>query len=121
MIALTLLVPQFLIGLVSWIQLLLSMNRYRGAMRFTRTELWALLLFLHGGFVRWIAALAVLTSSLGFQIFVALVGVTLGWASFVVVFNEGFTLPSRQQTWALGMSLVIAGLWEVNGRLLINL
>ena len=50
------LLPQLGISVFLWIQLILPMNRYRGLCRFTRHDMWALLLFLHGGFVRWIAA-----------------------------------------------------------------
>ena len=116
-----LLIPQFLISLVSWLQLILSINRFRGFYQFSRNDVWGLLVFLHAAFVRWIAALAVVGSSVRFQIFAAYVSAVLGWISFVVVFNEGFLLPSRQQAIALAMSLVITTLWEVNNRILTNL
>lgn len=116
-----LLIPQFLISLVSWLQLILSINRFRGFYQFSRNDIWSLLVFLHAAFVRWIAALAVVGSSVRFQIFAAYVSAVLGWISFVVVFNEGFLLPSRQQVIALAMSLVITTLWEVNNRILTNL
>lgn len=121
MIAYYILIPQFSIGIVSWIQLILSMNRFRGVCQFTRTDVWALVVFLHSGFVRWIAALAIRGSSLAFQVFVAFVGTVLSWISFVIVFNEGFLIPSRQQWWALGMSVVVTSLWEVNNRLVIEM
>lgn len=113
-----LLIPQFLISVVSWLQLILSINRFHGLDRFSRTDVWGLLVFLHAGFVRWIATLAIVAASMHFQIFMAFVAATLGWISFVVVFNEGFALPSRQQCLALVMSLVITVLWEVNNRML---
>ena len=116
-----LLIPQFLISLVSWLQLILSINRFRGFYQFSRNDIWSLLVFLHAAFVRWIAALAVVGSSVRFQIFAAYVSAVLGWTSFVVIFNEGFLLPSRQQVIALAMSLVITTLWEVNNRILTTL
>lgn len=116
-----LLLPQFLISIVSWLQLILSINRFRGFNRFSRTDAWGLLVFLHAAFVRWIAALAVVGSSVRFQIFAAFVSAVLGWISFVIVFNEGFVLPSRQQVIALLMSIVITTLWELNNRILTNL
>lgn len=115
------LLPQMLISMVSWIQLILSMNRYRGMLRFSRADVWALLLFLHGGLVRWVAALSLTNGTLRFQILSALVGALLSWISFVVVFNAGFILPSHQQLWALVMSLVITTLWEVSNRLALQL
>jgi hypothetical protein len=116
--AFMLLIPQFMISFVSWIQLILSMNRFRGIQKFSRTDAWALVVFLHAAFVRWIAALAVVGSSMQYQIFAALVSATLGWISFVVVFNEGFLIPSQQQIIALVMSIIITLLWEVNNRIL---
>ena len=121
MIAYWILLPQFLISVLSWIQLILSMNRFRGVCMFTRTDVWALVVFLHSGFVRWIAALAVRGSTLRVQIFAAFVGTVLSWISFVIVFNEGFLLPSRQQWWALMMSVFVTSLWEVNSRLVIEM
>lgn len=119
--ALWILLPQFFISFVSWIQLVCSMNRFRGLNKFTNTDLWALLLFVHSGFVRWIAALAVRTSSLAFQIVAALIASTLGWISFVVVFNECFRFPSPQQRYSLILSIVVTGLWEVSNRLVFEM
>lgn len=114
------LLPQMLISVVSWIQLILSINRFRGMFRFSRVDIWALLLFLHGGLVRWVAAQSLTNGTLRFQILSALVGALLSWISFVVVFNAGFILPSYQQFWALVMSLLITSLWEVSNRLAIQ-
>lgn len=114
------LVPQMLISLASWAQLVLSMNRFR-VDNFPRSDLWALVILLHSGFVRWVAALAVQTSTLAFQMLVAFVAAALGWTSFVIIFNEGFLLPTRQQTAALGMSLLVTTMWEVNNRVVVNL
>ena len=114
------LLPQMVISLASWAQLVLSMNRFR-TRELPLSDVWALLLFLHGGFVRWIAALAVQTSSLGFQMTVAYVAAALGWTSFVIIFNEGFLLPTRQQMAALGMSLLVTTMWEVNNRVVVGL
>lgn len=114
------LLPHMGISVVSWIQLLLSMNRYRGVRHFSRADLWALLLFLHGGLVRWVSAMSMATENPRFQILSAAVGTTLGWVSFVVIFNAGFVFPSRQQWLAFVMSLIITTLWEVSNRLVIE-
>ena len=115
------LLPQLGISILSWIQLILSMNRYRGMFRFTRHDMWALLLFLQSGFVRWIAALALRTSSISFQISAAFIGTAMSWTSFIVVYNDDFVLPSRQQAGALAISAVITILWEVGNRLVFEL
>ena len=113
--------PQFAISLVSWLQLLLSMNRYRGLRRLSRADIWALLLLLHAALLRWVAAVAVRRGSMALQLTAAGVGACLAWIAFVVVFNESFLLPSRQQMGALLMSLVVTSLWEINGRLVVTL
>ena len=113
------LAPQVGISLVSWLQLVFSMNRYRGVARFERIDLWALLLFLQGAFVRWMAALALVASSLPLQMAAALVASAISWAGFVLIFNGDLHLPSRQQWIALAMSLLVTLLWEVHNRLLV--
>ena len=115
------LLPQVGIGTVTWVQLMLSMNRFRGCSHFRATDLWSFLLMLHGGFLRWIAALAIRSSPLAFQVVTAFVAATLSWSAFVVLFNESFRLPSRQQWIALVMSLLVTVLWEVNNRMVVDL
>ena len=112
--------PQFAISLVSWFQLLLSMNRYQGLRGLTRADVWAFALLLHAALLRWVAAIVVRSGAFELQIAAASVSACLAWISFVIVFNEGFLLPSRQQMGALLMSLVVTGLWEVNNRLVVT-
>ena len=57
------LLPQMAISAISWIQLLLSMNKFRGVTA-KRVDAWALLLRGDGGLVRWVAAAAMRTSTL---------------------------------------------------------
>jgi hypothetical protein len=114
------LLPQLGISILAWVQLVLSMNRYRGIHKLTRTDVWAFMLFLHSAFVRWIAALSI-RSHIVYQLSSSLIAATLSWTSFVVVYNEDFVLPTRQQAWALLMSLAITGLWELNNRIVFNL
>lgn len=116
-----LLAPQFAISLLSWVQLTLSLNRYEGVRALTVQDMWALLVFAEAGLVRWVAVLSMRSASFAFQIVVGIVGATLGWTSFVIVFNRGFVLPTRQQVVALGMSVVITVLWEVNNRLYLEM
>lgn len=116
-----LLAPQFAISLLSWVQLTLSLNRYEGVRALTVQDMWALLVFAEAGLVRWVAVLSMRSATFAFQIVVGIVGATLGWTSFVIVFNRGFVLPTRQQVVALGMSVVITVLWEVNNRLYLEM
>ena len=108
------------IGAVSWLQLVFVMNKFNGVCRFSRNDLWGMLLCLQGGIVRWIASLSLLTSSVSFQLATALVASGISWASLFVVFNDGFGLPTRQQVVSLGMALLVTALWEVNNRLVVE-
>ena len=112
---------QLVIGFLSWAQLIFSMNRYAGLRRRRRNDAWAFLLSLEGGVVRWVGSLAVRGESFGFQVGATLVGATLAWASFVVVFNDDFVLPARQQVGALAVSLGVTALWEVNNRIVFEM
>lgn len=111
-----LLIPQFCISLTTWAQIVLSINRFNGCLGFQRTDLWGLLLLMQAAFLRWIATLAIATTSFAFQFTASVTASTLGWASFVIIFNEDFVLPTRQQTWSLLMSLFVTILWEMNNR-----
>lgn len=113
--------PHVTISVVSWLQLLFSMNRYRGMLHFSSVDLWSLLLFLHSGVVRWVSALAAKTSSFSFQIWSASVATVITWTAFVIVFNGGFVIPTRQQWMSMVFSLVVAGMWEVSYRLVLEL
>ena len=113
--------PQMGISVLSWSQLILSMNRYRGIISFRVIDLWSLLLFLLASIVRWTAALAIRTSSLEFQVLLAFLATSLGWTGFIIVFNKDFVLPTVQQCWALFMSLLVTVFWEVNNRLVVDL
>lgn len=116
-----LLLPQLAISVVSWAQIILSINKFKGACSFRETDVWGLLILIHGAFMRWIATLATRTSPIWFQMTAALVAAAIGWTSFVVIFNEDFLLPTRQQTLSLVMSLVVTVLWETNNRMLYDL
>lgn len=111
------LLPQLGISLVNWAQLVLSMNQYRGLCRFSRVHVWSLLLSLFAGVVRWVSQLAIRTETLGFQLVAAFVGSGITWTCFVLVFNQDFEPPTRQQATALLLSLVVTSLWEVSNRL----
>lgn len=121
MSASVILVPQLFISIVSWLQLIFSINRYRGPLHFSRLDLWGLIIFLHAAFVRWITALSTHNGPFLFQTLMATIGATLSWISFVVVFNQSFHIPTRQQWTALALSILITFLWEFHNRLMIDL
>ena len=114
------LLPHVGISLLSWLQIILSMNRLRDG-GFTRLHAWSLLLLLQGGLVRWVASIALRTASLAFQLATAFVGTCLSWVAFVFIFNEDALLPTRQQWAALAMSMALTALWEVNNRIVFDL
>lgn len=113
--------PHLGISVLSWLQLVFSMNRFYGIKKFKVIDAWAFMLFLHGAFVRWIAALAIRTHNPFYQLTASMIGAALSWTSFVVVYNGDFVLPTRQQTFALLITLLITMLWELNNRIIFNL
>jgi len=115
------LIPQVAISLLSWVQIVLSINRFDGVLEIGRINLWGLLLFLYTAFLRWIATLALRTELFHFQWLAALLAATIAWVGFVVIFNGDFFIPTRQQALSLLASLAITMLWEVNNRMLIQL
>lgn len=116
-----LLIPQVCISAVSWGQYIFSVNRYRGAMNLTTSDLVSFIVLMNSALVRWVATLAVRSDNVTFQMLSAFIGSTLGWAAFVLVYNEDFLIPTRQQMMALLLSLTITMLWEINGRLVYEL
>ena len=112
-----LLLPQIAIVFISWIQLILSLNRFKGFLKFTSPELSAFYLFIISGACKWVAALSIRTNSFGFQLSSSLVGTALYGAAFVVLYNNEFGLPTRQQSVGLALSLVTSALWEIQHRM----
>jgi hypothetical protein len=114
-------VPQVFISIISWAQLILSLNRFTSVRNFTRIDIFGLFLFLLGGGLRWISALAVRTHSLPFQICCAALGTLIKTTAFIIIYNCEMTLPTKQQVIALLLSAVITSLWEVQTRLVFSL
>ena len=112
-----LLLPQVAIVFISWIQLIFSLNRFRGFLNFTSAELSAFYLFIISGACKWVAALAIRTNSFGFQLSSSLIGTALYGSAFVILYNNKFGLPSKQQFIGLVLSLVTSTLWEIQHRL----
>jgi hypothetical protein len=112
-----LLLPQISIVFISWIQLIFSLNRFRGFLKFTSPELSAFYLFIISGASKWVAALSIRTSSFAFQLSSSLVGTALYGAAFVILYNNEFSLPTRQQNIGLLLSLVTSSLWEIQHRM----
>lgn len=109
------------ISLGGWLQLVFSMNRFRGPCNFFFIDVWALVVYLQAGAVRWVASLAVREPSVAFQLTVACLGTVLSWVAFVLIFNEKFSYPTAQQFAALFMSLILTLLWEASSRLVVLL
>ena len=113
--------PQLLISVTAWLQLILSLNRFTSIYNFTRIDLFGLVLFLLGGVVRWVAALAVRTHSFAFQLFCAGLGNLIRSTAFVIVYNCALILPTRQQIVALILSVIITLLWEIQTRMIFDI
>lgn len=108
------------IGVGTWSQVVLSLNRYTGFGRMPTLYAWALLVNLNAAVQRWLASIAVVHASLAMQMSAALLAATLAWTAFCLVFNAGFYVPTRQQLFSLLISLCITSLWELSNRLLLE-
>lgn len=112
-----LLLPQIAIVFISWIQLIFSLNRFNGLLKFTSPELSAFYLFIISGACKWVAALSIRTNSFGFQLASSLIGTALYGSAFVILYNNEFGMPSKQQTIGLFLSLITSSLWEIQHRM----
>lgn len=108
------------IGLASWANVVLSLNRFEGPTSFRRTDLWSLLLLLHASVLRYIAAVAMRIASVWIQLTTAVLSTVVTWTSFVVIFNRTFSFPTRQQWVALVMTTLATVLWEVSTRVVVR-
>lgn len=114
------------IAVASWLRLLLSMNR----VSLSLSSLWcggnsvaasirttSLFLFLVSGVCYLAAALAIMTQSPYVQFAASFVASVLSWISFVIIFNENYSCPSREQFGALFQIVLLSILWEVRAYL----
>lgn len=112
-----LLLPHVAIGLCWWLAHILALNRFHKMRVFSTAERLALALHLGAGLVRTTASLGTRFGSFHVQVSAALVGTTMSWAAFVLIYNDKVVLPSRQQLHAAGFDLVRACLWETINRM----
>lgn len=115
------LLPQIAIVFISWIQLIFSLNRFRGFLKFTASEMSAFYLFVISGACKWVASLSIKTNSFGFQLTSSLIGTALYGSAFVILYNNKFELPSKQQFIGILLSLVTSSLWETQHRLVYSM
>ena len=115
-----LLLPHLAIQIVTWIQIVLSLNRFNGIMRFTRPEIAGLVIYLCTAFVRWTASLATTNASFMFQVVTACIGGLMSFTAFIIIFNDRVDMPTRQQRNSLLLVLVITSLWEAVSRMMMT-
>ena len=115
-----LLLPHLAIQFISWIQVVLSLNRFNGISRFTRPEVFGLFVYICTAFVRWTASLATTNASFSFQATTAVVGGLMSFTAFVIIYNDRISLPTRQQRNSILLVVVITTLWETVSRMMMN-
>jgi hypothetical protein len=113
-----LLFPHLAIQVISWLQVVLSLNRFRGFFLLTTPELVGLGMYTTSAVIRWAASLAARNAAFYFQLSLALVSAMLGWGAFVIIYNDRIELPTRQQMSSIGLVVLVTVLWEVVTRLL---
>lgn len=116
-----LILPQILIVFISWMQLIFSLNRFKGVLKFSSAELSSFYLFIISGACKWVSALSIKQNSFLFQLISSSIGTCLYGAGFVILYNDKFDVPSRQQNIGLFLSLVTSTLWEIQNRLVYKL
>lgn len=112
--------PQLAIVVITWIQTIFSLNRYKSILKFSPPELTGFLLFLISGTNKWVAALATKKNSFAFQLTSSLVGTLLYSSGFVIIYNNNFSLASKQQWFSILLSAVVTICWEYQGRILMD-
>ena len=113
-------IPVVLIALFNWIYSIFILNRFRGIFRFSKAELIALSLYILGGYAAWISEMCILDDDLlPLQIVSSLYRTFCNWIGFVLIVNERLAL-TRQQFGSLIFVIIIASLWEVQHRVMLN-
>jgi hypothetical protein len=111
--------PALAIAILSWFYSIFILNRFRGLLGFTRSELLAIPLYLAGGYAAWIAELCILNDDLAsLQLCSALYRSFVNWIGFILVVNERLAI-SRQQFGSLLFVLGITALWELQHRVVL--
>lgn len=99
------------IGLVTWLQIMLSMNLLTTRRR-TGVRFGAILLYVSAS-IAWLASsFAILQRDSVAQFATSLIGSLVSWLGFITLFNGNFLPPTRQQVGALPIILLLALLWE---------
>ena len=115
-----LLLPHLAIQFISWIQVVLSLNRFSGIARFTRAEVFGLIVYICTAFVRWTASLATTNASFVFQVTAAVIGGLMSFTAFIIIYNDRIDLPTRQQRNSILLVVVITTLWETVSRMMMS-
>ena len=112
--------PALLVGVLNWCRVLFVLNRYKGVNKLSKAEMLALLLYILSGFAAWIGEMCILDSSLAIlQIVSSLYRTTLTWIGTILIVNERL-LVTRQQATSFIFIVLIAFLWEVQHRIVLN-
>lgn len=112
--------PAFAIAVLTWIFNIFVLNRFRGICKFSNVDLYALALFLIGGFAAWIAELCILDSDLAaLQYCASLYRTFTNWLAVVLIVN-GALVVTWQQMVALVLTLMITFFWELQHRIVLT-
>ena len=112
---------QLLISIVSWLSLILSLNRWRSFRNVSAPEAVGFGLYVFVATVRVVGALATRTSDPVVQFFMSTTSSVLTWLIFVLLYNNALAPPTHQQWMALPFTLILNTLWEVQSYAIVNL
>ena len=116
-----LLLPVSGIGILAWLTASLSLNKFQGCLKASFFVWYALFAYTVSFTIQWFVSMGTVNSTFAFQLTSSLIANSIAWYAFLLLYNESFSMVTRQQLVALGTSLATTLLWEVNSRMIVDL
>ena len=111
---------QMFISFIGWTSTMLALNRIKICHRLTDAERFGALLYFATAFIRTVTALATKSGIEWVQASTALIGSTISWAAFIIIFNDNVMLPTRQQFYAIALSATATAAWELQNYIVVH-
>lgn len=111
---------QMFVSFIGWSSSMLALNRIQLCKRLSNAERVGALLYFAAAFIRTATALATKSGVEWVQASTALIGSTISWAAFIVIFNDRVMLPTRQQFYAIVLSATATAAWELQNYIVVH-
>tara|TARA_Y100000748_G_C15441558_1_gene467380 strand:- start:568 stop:966 length:399 start_codon:yes stop_codon:yes gene_type:complete len=114
------LLPSFSIAFLNWCFNIFLLDKYRGILKFKKSEIYALFVSMLGGFASWITTMSIKEENMmTLQVTSSVFRAFTSWLVLVIIVNEDITL-SRQQFISFLFRLLMTILLEIQQRLVIS-